>query len=387
VFGSAGAGTGGERAYKAAYFEALIPILSTLNLTVAGRYDDYNDFGNKFSPRVSLEFRPLDTLLVRGSWGRGFRAPTLNDLYGADSTTNLNSPPNSSLNPPHAGGDELACAALTAERAASGNATYQPYPVDPCTSTNQYQWLLTANPNLQAEESRNWGVGVVFSPTDTLSVALDYWDVKLENIIGAVPRALAFRLGDQGAPNYGVTRTPGFTAPGGTAMPGAPQQILLPIDNGAERRARGLDLDVNYSINTAAAGTFRTNLAATRQLQYDFTPIGAATLEQAGTAGAPKTRAQLTLGWDYADFGFALITNYIASSSNANPAQSLPAWTTFDAQANWSTPWNGKVSLGMRNIADKDPPFNNLLFGFPFYSNSLYNIYGRTPYMRYEQRF
>lgn len=389
VFGSAGAGTGGERAYKAAYFEALIPLLSTLNLTVAGRYDDYNDFGNNFSPRVSLEFRPLDTLLVRGSWGQGFRAPTLDDLYGADATTNLNSPPVSGV---HQGGDELACAALTAERAASGNATYQPYPVNPCASTNQYQWLITSNPDLQAEESTNWGVGVVFSPTDNLSIAVDYWDITIDNIIATIPRALAFREGDiVGAPGpddkYGVIRTPGFIAPGGTAMPGAPQQILLPVDNGAERRTRGVDLDANYRINTAAAGSFRSHLALSRQLQFDFTPQGAPTVEQMGTAGFPKLRGQLTLGWDYADFGFALITNYIGSSTNPNPAQSLPSWTTFDAQANWSTPWNGKVTLGMRNVTDKDPPFNNLLYGFPFYSNSLYNIYGRTPYMRYEQRF
>lgn len=388
VFGSAGAGSGGERASYAVYFESLIPLLDTLSLTVAGRYDSYNDFGSKFSPRVSLEFRPLDSLLVRGSWGQGFRAPTLADLYGDNSTTNLNSPPVSTSTPAHPGGDELACAALTAERAASGNATYQPYPVNPCTTTGQYQWLVTSNPGLQPEESKNWGMGVVFSPTDSVSVALDYWDITLENIIGTIPRALAFRLGDAGTdPNYGVTRTPSFVAPGGTVMPGAPQQILLPIDNGAERRARGVDLDATYRLSTAAAGNYTVNLAVSRQLQYDFTPKGAGTIEQAGTAGFPKTRGQLTLGWEHSDFSAALITNYIAGSTNGTAASTLPSWTTYDLQASWATPFNSKVSIGVRNLTDKDPPFNNSLYGFPFYSNSLYNIYGRVPYMRYEQRF
>ena len=46
-----------------------------------------------------------------------------------------------------------------------------------------------------------------------------------------------------------------------------------------------------------------------------------------------------------------------------------------------------QVRAGVRNLTDKDPPFNNALYGFPFYSNTLYNIYGRVPYMRYEQRF
>src|SRR5690606_12363310 len=123
----AGAGTDGERNYSAIYFESLFPLLETVNMTLAGRYDDYSDVGGKFSPRVSLEFRPIDSLLLRGSWGKGFRAPSLSDLYNAPRSTNLNSGSDSTI--PHPGGDELACSALTAYRAASGNAAYQPYPV------------------------------------------------------------------------------------------------------------------------------------------------------------------------------------------------------------------------------------------------------------------
>lgn len=387
VFGSAGAGSDGSRKYSAAYFEALFPLLETLNLTVAGRYDDYNDVGAKFSPRASFEFRPADSLLFRGSWGQGFRAPSLVDLYGAPSTTNLNSPPLSSAGLP--GGDKLACDALTAYRNASGNTSYQPYPVNPCTTSDQYQWIVSSNTNLKPEESENWGVGVVWSPTNTLSFALDYYDIEIENIISTVPRALAFKYGDEGRPGYGVTRTAPIIPPGGgTALPGVPQSILLPVDNGALRTTRGIDLEANYRVETDTMGRFNTRLSWSHILERNFTPIGdTVAQEQIGTAGLPEDRGQLALGWDKGVVSAALITNYIGGSSNGSAATTLPSWTTFDGQFAVATPWNGKVILGVRNIGNKMPPFNASLYGFPYYDNSLYNIWGRTPYIRYEQSF
>src|SRR5690606_34332591 len=128
-------GLGGERANYAVYFESLLPLLDSLNLSIAGRYDSYNDVGSKFSPRASLEFRPIESLLLRGSWGKGFRAPTMGDLYGAPATTNLAISPLSSAG--LAGGDAATCAALNAYRAESGNANFQPYPVNPWSGRSE----------------------------------------------------------------------------------------------------------------------------------------------------------------------------------------------------------------------------------------------------------
>ncbi|MDO5610879.1 MAG: TonB-dependent receptor, partial [Pseudomonadota bacterium] len=97
-------------------------------------------------------------------------------------------------------------------------------------------------------------------------------------------------------------------------------------------------------------------------------------------------RGQLFLGWDKGSISTALITNYISNSSNGTPATSVPGWTTFDGQVSVATPWKGKVTLGMRNIGNKMPPFRTV-YGFPYYDNETYNIWGRTPYIRYEQSF
>lgn len=392
VFGSAGSNTGGSRTFAAVYFETLLPLLDTLSLTVAGRYDSYNDVGSEFSPRVSLEFRPIESLLVRGSWGEGFRAPSLDDLYGASGTTNLAIPAVTTASPPHAGGDELACAALTAVRVELNNPTYQPYPVNPCSTSSQFQALTGSNPDLEPELSENWGLGVVFAPTDNFSVALDYYDIEITNIIAAPPLALALRFADQGLPGFGVTRGPSITAPNGTVLPGPVQQYLAPTVNGAEQTARGIDLEINHRWETDSIGTFHTRFSASHQLEYNYTPQGLPVIEYAGTFQRPEDRAQLAVNWSTGDFSIGGSANYIGDSANKlangddHPTQQFPSWTTYDLQASLQLPWNAKATLGVRNVGNKMPPVTNAL-GFPFYSNTLYNIYGRVPYIRYEQNF
>ena len=65
-----------SRNIKAVYAEAAVPILSSLEATVAVRHDSYSDFGGTTNPKVSLKFTPLKDVLFRGSYNTGFRAPS-----------------------------------------------------------------------------------------------------------------------------------------------------------------------------------------------------------------------------------------------------------------------------------------------------------------------
>jgi iron complex outermembrane receptor protein len=58
--------------------------------------------------------------------------------------------------------------------------------------------------------------------------------------------------------------------------------------------------------------------------------------------------------------------------------------STWDLSVSYATPWNGLVTLGARNLFDEDPP-TTLNIGAPYYSNYLHDVYGRVPYVRYEQ--
>ena len=123
-----------ERARKTAFFEVGLPILDNLDVSVAGRYDDYSTtgIGSNFSPQVTLAYRPIDWVLLRGTYGEGFRAADMTDLYGNQSESFPS------------GIDIVGC-----QTGASV-----------CTAT-QYRALYGGNPNLKPEESEHYTLSLI----------------------------------------------------------------------------------------------------------------------------------------------------------------------------------------------------------------------------------
>ena len=78
----------GDRTVFSLFGELSIPIIKNLDAQVAVRWDDYSDFGSNVSPKVGLRWQPTSALLVRGSYGQGFRAPTIPDLVAVPARTN-----------------------------------------------------------------------------------------------------------------------------------------------------------------------------------------------------------------------------------------------------------------------------------------------------------
>ena len=74
----------GERSQKTAFFEIGMPVLDNLDISMAGRYDEYSSsgIGSNFSPQITVAYRPIDWVLLRGTYGEGFRAPAMDELYG-----------------------------------------------------------------------------------------------------------------------------------------------------------------------------------------------------------------------------------------------------------------------------------------------------------------
>ena len=83
VGGSAGNSAQGNRSVTAVSAEAILPVTDYLEIDVAVRYDDYDDFGSEVSPRLGATFTMVDNLVLKASYGQGFRAPDMSDLYGA----------------------------------------------------------------------------------------------------------------------------------------------------------------------------------------------------------------------------------------------------------------------------------------------------------------
>ena len=82
----------GSRHDVAVLAELNIPVVKNLDVNVAVRYDDYSDFGGTTNPKISFRWQPVQSMLFRGSYNQGFRAPTLQDAYSPNSLTFTGSP-------------------------------------------------------------------------------------------------------------------------------------------------------------------------------------------------------------------------------------------------------------------------------------------------------
>jgi hypothetical protein len=170
----------GSRDVNAVFAEFNVPIVRGLDAQLAVRYDDYSDFGATTNPKVALRWQPLSNLLVRGSWGTGFRAPPLYSL--SLPTTNTG----------EIGGieDPIRCPVTGA--------------LDDCFGIVQN--FSGGNPNLQPETSTQWNFGVVWEPAPGLSLGVDYWNIEQEGVIAPLDAENLFRYYDKFS--HRVTRGP-----------------------------------------------------------------------------------------------------------------------------------------------------------------------------------
>ncbi|MEJ2513636.1 MAG: TonB-dependent receptor [Gammaproteobacteria bacterium] len=351
IGGSAGNSAGGTRDVTAAYFETLIPILPGLEASVAGRYDDYSDYGDDFSPKVSFRWQPFSELTLRGSYGEGFRAPTLDiitqlDAFSADSVF-----------------DEQTC-------------LNQSQPADCNVQVNA---VRTANPDLQSEQSTQYSFGVAYAPFNWLNGTLDYWDIEIEERIAffssqnLIDREIS---GDPIPPGLGVVR-----APNGSIL-----NIVTGYGNEGTVETSGIDLNVMTTFDFFG-GTLSNNLLIAYTLDYSVD--GGRDLVE--DPGVPEYRAILNNTYAWRDFSFGWNINVIGSQFDAivdgQGEGHVPTWVTHDLQANYFTPWDGRITIGALNVGEKNPPIGVGFLDGRDYDFNLYNADGRLTYIRYTQSF
>lgn len=391
IVGSAGNSAAGSRSVKAAYAEVLFPFFKSFEMSLAGRYDTYSDYGSDFSPKVGFRYHPFDALTLRASYGRGFRAPTLDILTqkASFSATTTNDP--------------NTCLMLTGSRSCQ-------------TQVNTYG---IANPSLGSETSEQWSLGAVWDVTNWLSTSLDYYNIRIDNQIAAVGLATV----------VGCLRgtvaicPPGLSQfPQGTVLPNEPIGLgaqFDPVTGGIVNaqtgfanigyiETSGYDLNVRTNFDLGTAGMLRNNLAV--GFVEEFSSNGGQ--NTAGRKGLPRLRATLLNRWSVGAFDFNWNVSYIHGTQSqayrewlallrtpnrtarqnenmaffgAAPAR-LPAWVVHDLQASVKTGWNGTVSIGVNNIANKVPVFE-AIYGGTAYDSTLYDPWGRVTYFRYTQRF
>lgn len=155
---------GADRKAYGLFGELVIPVTKTLEATTSVRFDDYSDFGNATTAKASFRWTPSKGLLVRGSVGTGFHAPTVPQV-------------NASLQPFGVTNDPYQCTAELLQVAQSLNANCQP-------GRKQYDQFAGGNPDLKPEKSRQASLGIRFEPSADASFGADLWHVQIRDSFG-----------------------------------------------------------------------------------------------------------------------------------------------------------------------------------------------------------
>lgn len=357
IVGFGASSASGDRHVTSAFAELAIPVTTALEAQLALRTDRYSDYGSSTTPKVGVKWKVLPSLALRGTYSEGFRAPSLPEISKSLSAGFYNGFT-----------DSRRCPTTRLPADCQGS-----FPV-----------LFGANPNLKAEESKSFTTGVVWSPSNETSVALDVYRIRRENEIGLLDPSFLI---------INETRFPNAVTRGPVDIPGLPGP-LISFDsryaNLGETTVKGIDLELQQRFNLGDSGRLSAQVVANYVDSYKNSPNkGEEAVEYNGTYNQPRVRANASVTWEYRNWSVTPSVNYtgrfkyIGTPYDTCALEGLydegcvtKAWTTVNLFVQTEPIKNLRVSLGVRNIHDKQPPFDGhqptLMFN-PTY----HNPYGR----------
>jgi len=336
------------------FSEVNVPIVKGLEADAAVRYDNYQGTGSSTTPKASFRWQPVNSFLLRGSIGKGFRAPSLADLYSPTTTgvsqTGLTDP----VRCPTTGDGIRDCA-------------------------TQFATTNGGNANLKPEKSTNMTLGIVLQPVNDLSIGLEAFKIRLKNTIQqGLPQGFILANLDK----YSSSITRGAVDPAFPTLPGPIISIDQTNLNLGETKLAGYDLDVKWRIPAGEMGRFLLTFSGTYFQQYDIqNPDGTfsaavGNLAQSTTGGViPRLKTYTTATWSRGPWDVTLAMNWQSAywdvpgslEDPTDPAfkpHQVGAYETYDLQASYAWQKSLRFTLGVKNLMDRDPPYTNQGFSF-----------------------
>ncbi|PTT82203.1 energy transducer TonB [Pelomonas sp. HMWF004] len=362
----------GTRNVSAIYSELNVPLNKELEVTASLRYDKYSDFGNTTNPKLSFRYQPTKEVLVRGSASTGFRAPSLYELNATTGFTNTNNY-NNPLNCP--GG----------------------VPNDPATAgancKAQFQAYFGGNKDLKPEKSKSFTLGLVFEPMKGLSTSVDFWAIKVNDLIGSISEKTLFE-NYQTFQQYFKFVQPGNILPQNTraCQDGPTSPTCGYVDERTQNlgglKTQGIDLGAQYQLTTAI-GRLGFEYQSTYVNKYDYQDYKDGPWNQnvgvySGTGPVFKWQHNLSGSWSKDAWGAGLAVHYKSGYIDMTPTNTVKAYATADAYVSFAPSKAVSMVLGVRNLTDRDPPFSNqtALFQGGGWDSRFYDAVGRTVYVR-----
>jgi len=372
------------------------PFFQLLQLEGQYRYSSYNRSGAVDSYKYAGEWSPTDDFRLRASFERAVRAPNIGELFGGlgGQSANPAFDPCSNVGQSHTTTTALLCQQTGVPAANVFTAGLD-------CPTNQCQAEVGGNPFLKPEISDTRTAGIVLTPTflDGFTATVDYYDIKINGFISAVP--IETILTNCYSTSVNVTQNPlnPFCSFVHRDVLGSIKSntgfVVAAEGNIAQDQVKGWDFEANYQNDLGnwgwtGAGSIGINFVGTLVTKNIFNPgEGASDINCNGlwglTCGEPenKWKSNLRLTW-YSpsdDISLSLRWRHLSDAKNdlqfqsgANPATPcgfnfcyvlnasqtpspvIPAYDYFDLSGTWSVSDGVELRAGMSNIFNKRPP-------------------------------
>jgi len=334
---------GVERDVKAVYAEVMVPIVAGMELTGAVRRDDYDGFGSTTNPKITLKYRPVDQIMLRGSYSTGFRVPSFNQINNASSTALYS-------------GRDLA----DPGKCPGG----RPDATKPECAVVQPNIINGGKPDLGPEESDQLSFGMVLEPVDNFNMSIDWWRI---NRTGTLQILTLQQL----AANYSTFQDRYVRDAAGN---------LVSIDqrwlNAGEGKTEGLDITMALR-GEAWGGRWRAGIDGSKILEkrsriapsLPFGPSEVGAFTFAGDLGLDwKHNAffSFTRGDWSATFSQLYRSGYrnqelpgVTAGIVSPPAvdRRVDSYITHNASVTWRGIEGLSVTAGIKNLFNEDPPF------------------------------
>jgi iron complex outermembrane receptor protein len=337
-----GRATSDSRNVTALYSELLVPFAKQWEAQVSARYDHYQQVGGAASPKIGLSYRPADALLLRGSAGRGFRAPSLNELHRPTVYSSTATLP-----------DPVYCATVENNYA---------------DCADNWDTRRYSNAALKPERSRQFSLGAVWAANRQVSASLDYWNIKRTDLISEIGDDII--LGN--LEKYGelVHRD----------EDGLIDYIDLRKENRGAQLARGLDLAVTVRGVDTPIGRFGGRMngtyVLTSKIQNAPGDAFVSNLNHFVTDGVvQRWRHTVSFDWERGPFSTSLQNTWSSGYDDQNTAINIDdgsvvasnhvkSYSLWDLSGAWVVNPKLKLRLGVQNMFNTSPPYSNQAYYF-----------------------
>jgi iron complex outermembrane recepter protein len=368
-------GVEGEIKVHEFFLESAVPLLAdrgvldSLALDLGYRWSDYSTSGTANTWKIGAHAHFGD-IRVRGGYNRAIRAANTNELFSSQSMALF--------------GGEDPCAgpspALTMEQCARTGVSAAQYGNIVGNPADQYNQLIGGNPDLDPEVADTWTLGFVATPINGLQVALDYFNISMEDQISTVgaPIILEF-CALTGNPLLcdNINRNPVTGDLWIGSDPESSGHVRNLFGNFGELNYSGLDLNVRYSV-PFLAGHLSSSFTGTHMLKEETAPLPGildeATYDCVGIlnvscqspewrhiAGVRYLANDWTAGIRWRYTGPLKYRNNDGSKATVDQLlvdrnHRLGSYSYLDVHGSWQATEQVSFTFGVNNILDKEPP-------------------------------